>query len=325
MSGLQVHGGRIDLAAALYPAAPASWIDLSTGINPCSWTADPLPLVDLTRLPSPAALASLEAAAAASFGTGADRVVALPGSELGLRLLACLDLPRPIRFAAPSYATHAEALVGATPLPRTDIDATEAGTLVLANPNNPDGVLDPPERLLAIARQTPAWLVVDEAFADLHPSHSVVPHLTPSDRVIVFRSFGKTFGLPGIRLGFMIAQPAQVAAVRARLGSWPISASAVAYGTAAYRDTGWLDATRSAIAVRAARLDAVLARHGLRATGECPLFRLVATDDAPTLFERLAHAGILTRAFAYDRRWLRLGLPGDEEAFGRLDRALARG
>ena len=153
----------------------------------------------------------------------------------------------------------------------------------------------------------------------------MVPHLTPSDRVIVLRSFGKTFGLPGIRLGFMIAGPAQVAAVRARLGRWPVSASALAYGTAAYRDTGWLDATRNAIAVRAARLDAVLARHGLRATGECPLFRLVATDHAPTLFERLAHAGILTRAFAYDRRWLRLGLPGDEEAFERLDRALARG
>ncbi len=325
MSGLQVHGGRIDLAAALYPDAPGPWIDLSTGINPCAWAADPLPVVDLTRLPSPPAIASLEAAAAASFGTQADCVVALPGSEVGLRLLAHLDLPQPTRFVAPSYTTHAAALAGATPLLRAQIDTIEAGTLLLANPNNPDGLLDSPERLLAIVRRTHAWLVVDEAFADIRPAYSVVPHLRASDRVIVFRSFGKTFGLPGLRLGFMIAPPAHAAAIRARLGSWPVSACAIAYGTAAYRDTDWLDATRTAIPDRASRLDAVLGRHGLRATGGCPLYRLIETDDAPAVFERLARAGILTRTFDYAPRWLRLGLPGRDAAFERLDWALGRG
>ncbi len=329
MSGLQVHGGRIDLAAALYPDAPAPWLDLSTGINPRAWTADPMPHADLTRLPSPAAIASLEHSAAAAFGAQANRVIAMPGSEIGLRMLEQLNLPRPVRFVTPSYATHAEAFAQGTPVARADIHTVEAGTALIANPNNPDGQLDAPERLLALVRDraTPLqpWLVIDEAFADLVPSYSVVPHLQPADPVIVFRSFGKTFGLPGVRLGFMIAQPALIAAVRARLGSWPISAQAVAYGIAAYRDTDWLDAARIAIPKRAAKLDALLARHGLQSSGDCPLFRLIQTEDASALFDRMARAGILTRTFDYEPRWLRIGLPGDDAAFARLDQALSDG
>lgn len=323
MTGLSAHGGRIDLAASHYPNAPRPWLDLSTGINPRAWLPDVPPPVDMTRLPSPAAIADLEAAAAAMLGTSADRVVALPGSEIGLRSLGCLDLPSPARFVVPSYGTHAEAIAGATPLVREALGEVGPGTLLLANPNNPDGRLDLPGDLLALARQG-TWLVVDEAFADASPRTSVIPHLSADDTVVVFRSFGKFFGLPGIRLGFMIAPQAQVATMRERLGSWPISAHAVAYGTAAYRDTDWIDVTRTDLAARSARLDEMIEPHGT-IRGECPLFRLIESDDAPRLFERLAQAGILTRPFDYAPRWLRVGLPADDAAFDRLEQALARG
>jgi len=59
--------------------------------------------------------------------------------------------------------------------------------------------------------------------------------------------------------------------------------------------------------------------------GACPLFRLVVQVDAPALFERLARAGILTRPFGERADWLRFGLPGDDAAFDRLDRALTGG
>jgi cobalamin biosynthetic protein CobC len=324
MKALRIHGGRTDLAAVRYPHAPQPWLDLSTGINPCAWTPERLPPVDLHSLPSPAALLTLEAAAAAVFGTSEDRVVALPGSELGLRMLNGLGLPSPVRFATPSYGTHAEAIDGATQIARDAIDMIDDGTLLLANPNNPDGTLDPPDRLLSIAR-IGVWLVVDEAFADITPGASIIPHLAPDDPAIVFRSFGKFFGLPGIRLGFMIAPPVQAAAVRMRLGSWPVSAHAVAYGIAAYRDNDWIASARKSIAGRAARLDALLSSHGFDGRGRCPLFRLIETDDAHATFDRLAQQGILTRAFDHSPRWLRMGVPGDEAAFERLDRALARG
>lgn len=280
--------------------------------------------IDMHALPSPTAIQELEAVAAAMFGTSPDRVVAVPGSELGLRMLDTLQLPGPVRFAVPSYATHGDAIAGATPIDRDAIDTIGGGTVILANPNNPDGRCDTPERLLAIARRG-AWLVVDEAFADAVPGTSIIPSLLPDDRVIVLRSFGKFFGLAGLRLGFMIAPAAQAGAIRQRLGSWPISAHALAFGVAAYRDTAWIAAARVGIADRASRLDALLRRHGLHGLGACPLFRLIESDDGPGVFERLAGAGILTRPFDYAPRWLRIGVPADDAAFDRLDRALSDG
>jgi len=324
MKALRIHGGRIDIAATCFPGAPQPWLDLSTGINPCPWPADRAPPVDLQRLPSPAAIRDLEEAAAAMFGASADRVVALPGSEIGLRALDSLDLPSPVRFVTLSYSTHEDAIGGATPIARDAIDTIRDGTLLLANPNNPDGALDTPDRLLRVARRG-AWLVVDEAFADIAPAFSLVPRLDPDDRAIIFRSFGKFFGLAGVRLGFMIAPPAQADAMRRRLGSWPVSALAVAYGTAAYRDTAWIAEARRSIVERAGRLDTLLRRHGLQSHGACALFRLVESDDAPAVFERLARSGILTRPFDHAPRWLRFGVPGDDAAFDRVDGALAGG
>lgn len=324
MADLRIHGGRVDVAALRYPRAPRPWLDLSTGINPSPWTPPEPIAVDLNALPSPAALVELETAAARVFGTSADRVVAVPGSEIGLRWLPALDLPAPYRVVVPTYTTHREVFAEPANIARDAIDDIVDGTLLLANPNNPDGHLDPSELLLGIARRG-AWLIVDEAFADAAPATSLIPHLASDDRAIVFRSFGKFFGLAGLRLGFMIAPVAQAQAMRQQLGSWPVSAHAMAYGIAAYRDTDWAADARRDIAERAGRLDALLRRHGLEPTGDCPLFRLVDCEDAGVVFDRLATAGILTRPFAHTSRWLRIGLPADDAAFVRLDAALTHG
>ena len=325
---LMEHGGRIESAQALYPDAPRPWLDLSTGINPVAWEPPADLAIDLRNLPSPSALARLEAVAARHFGADPARVVALPGTEIGLRLLADLGLPAPARHVAPGYATHAAAFPAAIPADRLDTEAQMGGTILLANPNNPDGRLLSPRDLaarLADLRRNRGLLVIDEAFADANPDASIIPHLMEDDPAIVLRSFGKVFGLAGVRLGVIIAPEAIVAQVRTRLGSWPISATALAIGTAAYADTTWIAATRQSLAERAAALDAVLARHGLTATGASPLFRLVITSDANALFDRLNYEGILTRPFAYAPQWLRFGVPADAPALARLDTALARG
>jgi cobalamin biosynthetic protein CobC len=322
---LMVHGGRIDLAAARFPHAPQPWIDLSTGINPQPWDARGV-AIPWGPLPDPSALADLEAVARAAFGMTHGAVAALPGTEIGLRLLRDIGLPAPAQYPVPSYATHAAALADAQPCP--DVHDVTHGTLLMANPNNPDGRVVPPEALLRTARRLRAaggWLVVDEAFADVDPAVSILPHLGEDDPVLVFRSFGKFFGLAGLRLGFVCGPDAMVARFRARLGSWPVSAAAIAIGAAAYRDAAWIAATRSGLAASAARLDALLVSHGFDPRGDCPLFRLVEDDAAPALFGRLAAAGLLTRPFDYDPRWLRLGLPGDEPAWARLAEVLRHG
>lgn len=330
MDELRFHGGRIDAAGRAFPDAPVPWLDLSTGLNPRPWPVPPTMAPDLNALPSTTDLAAMEAAAAAAFGIAPACVAALPGVEIGLRLLASLGLPAPLRRVAPAYGSYCDALPTSVAI---DADALAdrdlaGGTVLLGNPNNPDGRIHGRASLLDLARRIGVeggWLIVDEAFADVDPATSVLPHLTPDDRVLVFRSFGKFYGLAGVRLGFACGHRHMVDHLRDRIGSWPVSATALAIGTAAYRDHRWAMAARTDLRARAERLDALLTRHGLLPTGDCPLFRLVVNDDAPSMFDRLGRAGILTRPFEDRRDWLRFGLPGDDAAFDRLDRALASG
>ncbi len=203
--------------------------------------------------------------------------------------------------------------------------AAGGGTILIANPNNPDGRVLPPDTLLALARTLKArggMLVIDEAFADVAAGISVLSLLEPDDRVIVSRSFGKFFGLAGIRLGFLCGAAAPVAAVAAMLGSWPVSAQAIGCGTAAYDDADWIAATRARLVRDAAALDRLLLDGGWSVRGDCPLFRLVEGEDAATLFDTLGRAGILTRPFDYAPDWLRIGLPRDATTFARLAEAL---
>ncbi len=310
------HGGGLQAARAHF-GDNYTWLDLSTGINPNPWPDAEGLAIDWARLPEEADLRALERAAADYFGTGAEHVCALPGTEVGLRLIGDV-LPGAAHYLAPSYRTHGDMFGGAAPLAPDALAQDGDRTLVLANPNNPDGRIVARESLLAHR----GWLVIDEAFADTTPEISLAAEIADARQLLIFRSFGKFFGLAGLRLGFVLGPRAIIARFRAKLGAWPVSAAAITLGTAAYRDAAWIAAERQDLARQAAQLDAVLERHGLPVIGKCPLFRLVETDDSAALFERLARRAILTRPFDYDPRWLRLGLPGSDAALARLDAAL---
>lgn len=317
------HGGALDAAKCHFGGA--DWIDLSTGINPRPWPGAADMAFDWQRLPDAQALARLEATAAAYFGVDARYVCAVPGTEIGLRLVGA-SIGGPASHIAPGYRTHGEMIAdsGATGWPQAQ---RSVGTLIAANPNNPDGrMIDPAGmRRLLDSRGADGWLLVDEAFADANPGHSLAASVDDGQSLIVFRSFGKFFGLAGVRLGFVVAPQIIVAALRQRIGAWPLSAAALAIGTAAYADTGWIAATRQHLPAEAATLDAMLIRRGFRPIGSCPLFRLIEVDDASAVFERLARRAILTRPFADQPRWIRIGLPAEAGALARLEEALADG
>ncbi|GFE76289.1 aminotransferase class I/II-fold pyridoxal phosphate-dependent enzyme [Novosphingobium sp. TCA1] len=320
------HGGRVSEAARAYGGLPEDWLDLSTGLNPEPWPAARAGAgaVDWTALPDPDALAQLEAAAARHFGVAPNLCCAVPGSETALRLLArALDLPG--RALVPAYRTHREAFYPSRPA-RFGEQPGAKEVFVLANPNNPDGALRDPEAIVEWAERIDAsggFLVVDEAFADCHPEASVARAVAPGLRLIVLRSFGKFFGLAGLRLGFVLGPPALMMLLRQLLGSWPVHAAALALGRAAYEDSHWIARTRAALPIRAEALDGVLRRHGLEPVGDCPLFRLVTGCEGQALFERLARARILVRPFAEFPDWVRFGVPADPAALARLDAALA--
>src|SRR3546814_18159444 len=110
-----------------------------------------------------------------------------------------------------------------------------------------------------------------------------------------------------------------IARFRAKLGSWRVSAAALAIGTAAYRPWDWITDMRQTLHADAAALDAVLARHGFMAIGDCPLFRLIQTEQAAVLFDNLARHALLTRHLRIIMRGHRLGLLGNSQVIYRLD------
>jgi cobalamin biosynthesis protein CobC len=309
------HGGRLRAAAALFPHAPRPWIDLSTGVNPRPYPSPPVSRATLARLPDPQETAAAEAVAAEAFGAPAENVVAVPGSEAALRLLPRLLGARTVAVAPATYSGHAEAWRAAGAGVTADPDAAEAWVVV--NPNNPDGVNAPAGDLLASAEGR--WTIVDEAFVDATPELSLARRA--GGRLVVLRSFGKFYGLPGLRLGFVVADPSLVARIRLAQGDWPVGAPALAAARAAYADAAWAEAARARLDQDARRLDTVLAAAGLQPLGGTPLFRLVHAPDAPAMFLRLARAGILCRLFEDPHR-LRFGLPTGVRAWNRLSAAL---
>ena len=317
------HGGGV--AAAAEHFGGGDWIDLSTGINPHPWPGAAELTFDWQSLPDGGALAALEAAAASVFGVDARNVCAVPGTEIGLRLVGGL-IGGPARHVTPGYRTHGEMIADSAATGWAGAQDAD-GSLILANPNNPDGRLIGRDAMQALigGRGPGGWLLVDEAFADADPTHSVAASVNDAQRLIVFRSFGKFFGLAGVRLGFVLGPQAIIAALRKQLGAWPLSAAAIAIGTAAYCDADWIAATRQRLPVESATLDAMLSRRGHQPIGACPLFRLIEVSDAHALFERLARRAILTRPFTDQPRWLRLGLPVDAAALARLEAALGDG
>jgi cobalamin biosynthetic protein CobC len=319
------HGGNLAQARAVFGDGAEPWLDLSTGINPVAYPG--VIACDWQSLPDPAELAELEAVAANHFGVPASLCCAVPGSELGLRLLDSL-LGMPGAYFDKSYRTHAAAFAHATPLTAFTSPPVAPLALLLANPNNPDGRVVPIEMLQEWHDWLAArwgWLIVDEAFADVTPALSMAAKIDDARRLIVLRSFGKFFGLAGVRLGFVLAPQATVAKLRRLLGDWPLSSAALAIGRAAYGDRRWIADTRQELQHRAAALDAVLQQCGLQPVGSCPHFRLIETERAGAIFVKFARRNILARPFDYDPRWLRLGVPGSAADLDRVHRALVDG
>lgn len=317
------HGGRLSKARGDHPLAPEPWLDLSTGINPQGWRGSRAPTQVLARLPDPADVAALEAEAAGMFGTLAERVVAVAGAEAGLRLLPmCLDVRR-VAIASPTYGSHGDAWrragVEVETVARSALFESDSELRVIVNPNNPDGALTHGRDLAA--RAGDRWLVIDESFIEVQPDYSAAS--MADDRTILLRSFGKFYGLPGVRLGFVIAPPAVAARLRGLIGDWAVGADAIVMGRAAYGDADWADRTRRRLSADAGRLDALLARTDFDVLGGVSLFRLTRCEDAAARAWRLGEQGVLVRTFDHDPGLIRFGLPGRRH-WARLGRALER-
>lgn len=321
------HGGDLDAADRRYGKPTNGWLDLSTGINPIPYPVQDIPSADWHRLPSANDTATLEDTFRTYLGPEPSfDVVAAPGTQVLIQWLPKLrDLCR-VDVVGPTYNEHAASWKNSGHNVREikDPETSNADVLVVVNPNNPTGRTFSPDDLFALASRQQSrggWLVIDEAFADIDPSISVA-QLPVQPGMVVLRSFGKFFGLAGVRLGFAFGDPTIVSAVRSVLGPWAVAGPALRIGIRAYADIQWQTATRSRLHDDADRLDTLLREHGLDPIGGTSLFRLVKTDNAINIADQLGHAGVLVRSFDYCPQWLRFGLPGSEDDWQRLRGAL---
>ena len=321
------HGGGADVAAKAFPDAPMPWIDLSTGINPEAYPLGALDPATFARLPGAAALEELEAAAARRYGASGASVVAGAGTHALISALALAAPARRVGVLGPTYQAHTRAFAAfgadVTTVERPS-DLAQFERAIVVNPNNPDGRTFARAELLELAsRLRPAaLLIVDEAFADFDGAQSLGADVEDG-AVIVLRSFGKTYGLAGLRLSFALVPAALAPKLRAALGPWPIGGAAIAIGARALTDDSWLTGAGVRAHARAQRLDALLADAGWSVIGGMRLFRLARHPAAARAFLNLAARGILTRRFAERPDLLRFGLPAGPVEERRLAEALA--
>ena len=317
------HGGDLAQAITKHGGRTEEWIDLSTGINRMPWPAAPLSTDALGPLPGAYLKDALIAAAKQAFSTNW-LLLPLPGAQAAIQSLPLLARPGLARVLTPTYNEFAPALrlaqwhVEEVTTPKELIGADMA---IIVNPNNPDGRITHPDLLRELALEV-GTLVVDESFADPHPELSLLTG-PESDNILVLRSFGKFYGLAGLRLGFLCGPERALAHASQVAGPWPVSGPALEIATAAYLDPDWRAKTITRLAQDAARLDRLAEIAGWRLAGGTPLFRLYETPDAEIAQNHLANFHIWSRVFPYSSSWVRLGLPAEHE-WHRVERALSR-
>lgn len=317
------HGGNLDSAKATYGAG--DWLDLSTGINRRPYPLPALSDADWRNLPTQADQTALVALAAQVWGAGRHvHGIALAGAQAAIQLVPRLRPAGMARVLGPTYNEHAACLTAEGWQVETCArlaDLAGADLAVVVNPNNPDGQSHNPTALLALASQV-GLLVVDESFGDMTPDLSLLP-LAGQENLIILRSFGKFYGLAGLRLGFAFGAAAPMRRLAAMCGPWPVSGPGILVGAAALKDRHWAETMRQQLLADAARADDLAKRTGWAVLGGTSLFRLYDTSDAAAAQAHLARHHIWSRIFPYSQHWLRLGLPGPEPEWQRLTAALS--
>ncbi len=310
------HGGGIDAAAERFGGKRIDWIDLSTGINPVPY---PLPEIsnDAWRsLPDANAEHRLVHAANRFWDVpdGAEIAVAAGASALISRIPSLLN-PSQVLIPHPTYNEHAAAFEEQGWKVTRSIGADAQ---VVVHPNNPDGrIWDRQDLPMDQVKLT----VIDESFCDVCPEASLIS-MASRPGTLILKSFGKFWGLAGLRLGFAIGDSQLILRLKEAMGPWPVAGPALEIGAAALEDWSWAKETRARLESDSTKLDALMESAGAETVGGTTLFRLYKVDNAIAWQEKLARYKIWSRVFPYDGTWLRLGIPHPDH-WARLKIALA--
>ncbi len=332
-----VHGGELSAIRQCHPDAPRPWIDLSTGVNPNPWpwqqrVSDEQLQAVCARLPDHGlASACLKSWVAYLGARDPQEWTLAAGSQAVINLLPQVFAGYGVCLAEPTYGEHVRvwrnagrAVIRFKARSINSFEVPPRHVVIVTNPNNPDGFCYDVDDLSGLARRLAeqnSVLVVDEAFSDGATSLSLAALDLPPN-ILVMRSFGKFFGLAGLRIGCFRATGDLQLALQSLLGPWPVNAMALLVARCALDDGPWIAQTRQKLLRDSKALRELLQQSGLEIIGGTDLFCLVRSPLACEIADQLAQSGIYSRRFVEDDQVIRFGLPGNAAEFQRLSDAL---
>lgn len=317
------HGGDITRACAIFGGTPEDWIDLSTGINRLSYPVPNLPSEVWNALPDQHLFENACSAARLAYQTDVD-CMPTAGAQAAIQMIPRAFPVGSVSIVSPTYNEHASSFRAAGwdvyegsalgSLPKSD-------ACVVVNPNNPDGKTYSLDDLL-VAASRHKLLIVDESFADLYEDQSAFS-ASRLPGALVLRSFGKFYGLAGLRLGFILGHEKLLSPLRQFAGPWSVSGPALSIGSTALKDKVWQKKTRERLRQDARLLDKLATKAGWNCAGGTNLFRLYDVPNASDAQRRLAKHKIWSRCFDHNSQRIRLGLPGTTREWAQLEKAFS--
>ena len=327
------HGGRLVQAARTWGIPADQWLDLSTGISPFSWPVPDIPASVWQRLPEEddglADVVRQWAGAPAASGC-----LPVAGSQAAIQQLPQLYPAGRVGIPVPGYrehgywwhrAGHEVVPISLASMGSDDVWLDSLNALVWINPNNPTGLALPAEQLMRWHQRLQVrggTLIVDEAFIAPGSRESLAV-FADKPGLVVLRSLGKFFGLAGVRAGAVLGEPALVAALGSQLGPWALSGPARYVMKQALQDVAWQQRAQDCLREASDRLARLLSSQGFGDSAGTHLFRYFEHPQAALLHQTLAQQGVLVRLFENPPA-IRLGLPGSELEWQRLERALGQ-
>ncbi|MDR7001825.1 threonine-phosphate decarboxylase CobD [Neobacillus niacini] len=199
-----------------------------------------------------------------------------------------------------------------------------ATALFICNPNNPTGIQYPASTILSImdeCEQQNCSVILDEAFYDfLVDYHSFLPYINQYSNLIIIRSMTKMFAIPGIRLGYLVAEPSVIQDLTELQSHWSTNAIALLAGELCLQEEGFLKETQNYIFQERKRLFNFFQNQNFMVTPSDVNFYLMRDPylkDQMELFEFLLHNGLIPRhTFNFpglEGSWLRFAIKGSEE------------
>jgi cobalamin biosynthetic protein CobC len=340
-----LHGGNLVSASAHFNIPVDQWIDLSTGINPEHYPVDHLPLSSYCALPY---ISNDFLAAVRLYYTPAytqnntnerhthikNNFLAVAGTQTAIQVLPTLLPPLPILLPKVGYQEYRQQWQSRS-LPTSDYPSMDCSAaelhidqaikqqpqqhVLVINPNNPTGIAFNKNKLISWAQALgpQAYLIIDEAFIDSTPDNSVLTNMLSGgmpDNIIVLRSFGKFFGLAGIRLGFIFSNAFIIQKLEKSIGIWQVNGPAQAIAITALSDSIWQKKNRLAITSNANFTRALCST--IQKKCDCVVHSDLFSSyyfsrrQAEHIHHQLALAGILTRVIYIDKNSaiLRIGV-----------------